>query len=75
MFFSAQFCEKHNYPTNPVPLSKGKIVLMPVCVPLSHASHCSFQANCLHFGDSSEDFFLCLASVYFFGLDAMHVLD
>lgn len=76
MSYSAQFCEKHNHPTNPVSLSKEKILLMlGTHASLPHASHSSFQAICLQFGDSSKDFFFCLVSVCFFGLDAMHALD
>lgn len=76
MSYSAQFCEKHNHPTNTVSLSKEKILLMlGTHASLPHASHSSFQAICLQFGDSSKDFFFCLVSVCFFGLDAMHALD
>lgn len=39
MFFSVQFCKEHNHPTNPDSLSKEKILLMPVHMPLCPMLH------------------------------------
>ena len=76
VFFCAQFCEKHNYPTNPLSLSKEKILLMPVRMHLSPMLHTApgshKQTVCIL---EIPPKILCLASVCVFGLDAVRVLD